>query len=359
MSSNLRVLYDKLYIGVEARLLAFQETRLSKKLAATVAKNPRLDAEYKKTILPYWKQFKVAPPKKFWFRLYCNEARPFSPKYIPDNLWFRDIVPHYNNLIFAKALQDKCLHNVLFPDIKRPVTLVKRIAGVYYDDALNLLTEDEAVARCQNTGRILIKPSVGSGQGHGIRFFDSGSLSPAEIREIFLSCGENFVVQEKMGQHETLAKLNPNSLNTVRLVTFLHKNKVHILTAILRVGGGSNEVDNTSQGGYKSTVEPDGRLSRLGTTKINGKWEYVDAYPSGIRFEDVVIPSYDRIKETVCSHAAKMSHFKIIGWDIGVDPQGDPVLVEYNVIPAQGHGSGGPLFGDLTDEVLEEVYGRR
>ena len=79
MSSNLRALYDRLYIGVEARLLALQETRLGKKLAATVAENPRVNAEYKNTILPYWKQFKVAPPKKFWFRLHCNEARPFRP----------------------------------------------------------------------------------------------------------------------------------------------------------------------------------------------------------------------------------------------------------------------------------------
>lgn len=359
MSSKLRTLYDKLYIGIETYLLSFQESRLSKRLSKTIALDPQLDEQYKNVIRPYWKQFKVTIPKKYWFRLYCNKARPFSPKYIPDNLWFRDIVPHFNNLIFAKALQDKCLHNVLFPDIKRPVTLVKNIAGVFYDDKLNLLSEEDAVARCRNAGRVLIKPSVGSGQGHGIFFYDSDSFSEDDVRKLFHSCGENFIVQEKMGQHEVLAQLNANSLNTIRLVTFLYKNEVRILTAILRVGGGSNEVDNTSQGGYKSTIQPDGRLSRLGTTKINGRWEYVETYPSGIRFEDVVIPSYDRIRETVCSHAAKMSHFKIIGWDIAVDPEGDPVLVEYNVIPAQGHGTNGPVFGDLTDEILEEVYGRK
>lgn len=359
MSSRLRPLYDKLYIAVETHLLAFQETRLAKKYAKTVALNPSLGEGYVQSIRPYWNQFKVKTPKKFWFRLFCNEARPFSPKYIPEDCWYRDIVPHYNNLIFAKALQDKCLHNVLFPDVKRPETLTKNIAGVFYDDNLNLLTAEEAAERCCHAGRILIKPSVGSGRGHGIRFFDSDILTSAEVRKIFETYDKNFIIQKKMGQHEVLANLNPNSLNTIRVVTFLHKNQVHILTAILRVGGGSNEIDNTSQGGYKSTIEPDGRLSRLGTTNINGRTEYVDTYPNGIRFEDVVIPSYDRVKDLVCTQARRMAHFKIIGWDVAVDPQGDPMLIEYNVIPAQGHGTGGPVFGDLTDEVLEEVYGRR
>lgn len=359
MSSRLRPLYDKLYIAVETHLLAFQETNLARKQAKTVPLNPRLKEAYKTEILPYWKHFKVKSPQKMWFRLFCNEARPFSPKYIPEDCWYRDIVPHYNNLLFAKALQDKCLHNILFPDVKRPDTLVKNIAGVFYDDTLNLLTAEDAAARCCNAGRILIKPSVGSGRGHGIRFFDSDSLAVEDVKSIFKTYGKNFIIQKKMSQHETLANLNPNSLNTIRVVTFLHKNQVHVLTAILRVGGGSNEIDNTSQGGYKSTVLTDGRLSKFGTTTIHGRTEYVDTYPNGVRFEDVVIPSYDRILDLVCAQAKRMAHFKIIGWDVAVTPEGDPMLIEYNVIPAQGHGTGGPVFGDLTDEVLEEVYGRQ
>lgn len=359
MSNRLRPLYDKLYIAVETHILAFQETALAKKQAKTVPLNPALKDGYNKVIRPYWKQFRIRRPKRFWFRLFCNEARPFDPRYIPEACWYRDIVPHYNNLLFAKALQDKCLHNILFPDVKRPDTLVKNIAGVFYDDTLNLLTREEASLRCCGAGRILIKPSVGSGRGHGIRFFDSDSLTPEEVLKLFDSYGKNFIVQKKMAQHETLAALNPNSLNTIRVVTFLHKNQVHILTAILRVGGGSNEIDNTSQGGYKSTILPDGRLSTYGTTNIHGRTEYVDTYPNGMRFEDVVIPSYDRIKELVCKQASRMAHFKIIGWDVAVDPNGNPMLIEYNVIPAQGHGTGGPVFGNLTDEVLEEVYGRR
>ena len=162
-----------------------------------------------------------------------------------------------------------------------------------------------------------------------------------------------------MAQHETLATFNPNSVNTLRFYTFLFKNKVHILSAILRVGGGSNEMDNVSQGGYQCTILEGGQLARYAISKLGGTWHNVEECPSGMRFADVRIPNYDRIADAVCAVAAKMSHFKIVGWDIAVAPDAEPVLIEYNVIPGQSQGTCGPSFGDLTDEVLEEVFGRR
>jgi hypothetical protein len=359
MSSKLRTLYDKLYVGGETYLLARQARRDAKQNAKTVVPSPRVAQEYKTTIRSYWRQFKVSVPAQYWFTLFANEHKPFSPKYIPDDLWFHGIIPHFNNLIFAKAFQDKCLANVLFPDMKRPATVIKRIAGVFYDDDLNLLSKAQAVARCQNVGRILVKPSIGSGQGHGIRFYDSGDLTENQIEDIFSQYGNNFIIQEKMAQHADLARLNPNSLNTVRINTFLYHNEIHILSSILRVSGGAKEVDNTSQGGYQCSIHADGTLYDKGFTHIDGHWDYVDSYPNGIRFQDVTVPSYQKAVALVSEHAKKMSHFKIIGWDIAIDPAGEPVLIEFNVIPGQDQESGGPTLGELTDEVLAEVFGRR
>lgn len=357
--SRSRALYDRLYVGLEVWLLGRRGIRVNKALARTLPMDPRVEAEYATTIRAYWRQFKVRTPKKFWFRLLCNEHTPFSAKYIPDDLWRRRIIPHYNDLILARAWQDKCIHNLLFPDVKRPETVVKNMGGTFYDDGQRLLTRAEAVARCHGRGRILIKPSVGSGGGNGIRFFDSDSLTNDRIEALFAQYGRDFIVQEKLGQHPALAALNPLSLNTIRVITFLHGDTPRILTAFVRVGAGGNEVDNTSQGGYKCTVGPDGRLMEYAITKVNGRQEYVTVHPSGARFADVVIPSWDAVADMARSLAARMGHFRLIGWDIAVDPAGTPVLIEFNVIPAPGYGTGGPLFGELTDQVLEEVFGRR
>ena len=359
MGSKLRPLYDKLYIGVETYLLAQEGRRDAKKYARGLGKNPEVEEKYADLIRPYWRRFKVPVPKKYWFTLFANKNQPFSAQYIPDDLWYGHIIPHYNNLIFAKALQDKCLHNILFSDVKRPETVVKNVAGVFYDDDLNLLTRQQAVARCHDAGRIVIKPSVGSGQGHSIRFLESGSLSDREIEDIFRQYGQNYIVQKKLAQHPELARFNPSSLNTVRVITFLHNDRVHILSAVLRTGGAGSEVDNTSQGGFQITIRPDGHLMPTGFSHAGGRWHYDDKAADGLAIAGLAIPSYDRIIDTVRAQAARMGHFKIIGWDMAVDTEGMPVLVEYNVIPGQNQESDGPTFGALTDEVLEEVFGRR
>ncbi len=363
MGSKLRPLYDKLYIKVETVLLAAEYRSAAKKRASTVPALPTLNEDYKAAVRPYWKQFRVPIPKKYNFRLFGNPDKGLGehvdPRYIPDDLWFGRVVPHYNNLIFAKALQDKCLHNLLFPGIRRPVTVVKRIAGVFYDDDLHLLTEAQAAAAFRGHGRVIVKPSVSTGQGHGIRFYDSDAMTDNEIAAVFRQYGDNFIAQEKMLQHPDLAALNPGSLNTVRILTFLHGGEVHMLSSILRIGGADSEIDNVSQGGYQCTVRPDGTLEDRAITKRGGAWVTVTENAEGRRFGDMKVPSFDRVQEAVRREASRMAHFPILGWDIAVDPDGSPVLVEYNVIPGQNQGTGGPTFGDLTDEVLTEVFGHR
>ena len=98
---------------------------------------------------------------------------------------------------------------------------------------------------------------------------------------------------------------------------------------------------------------PDGRLSKLA---VNRKSEWVEDNGKGVRFADVVVPSYGAAVELVKRLHKRLAHFKIIGWDIGIDKDGDPVLIEFNTNPGQNQYSCGPTFGDLTDRVLEDVF---
>ena len=361
MGNNpLRPLFDKLYVTIESQVNAAKDYRSDHKAARAMPANPRVEREYRTVIRPYWRQFKVKPPSKFWFTLLANENKSFSPKYIPSDLWFGRILPYYSNTILAKAWQDKCAYNLLFADMRRPETVVKRMAGVFCDDGLEPLTEEQAVSRCHGAGRVIVKPSVGSGGGMGILFCDIGSMSDDEIRGVFARFGKNFIMQKKLSQHPVLARMNPDSLNTLRVITFLHGGQVHVLSSVLRVGGAGSELDNLSQGGYQCNVGPDGRLFGKAMSHATGKWEYFSIHPdTGIPFADVTVPGYDKVLAAVTSHAARMAHFKIIGWDIAVDPDAEPVLSEFNALPGQNQETDGPTFGDMTDQVLTEVFGRR
>ena len=353
MSNKLRPLYDKLYMGLDTWLLAFNANRDGRARAKKLKKNPALNREYRTKVLPYWKPFGIKP-KKHWYRIYCDRAEHISPEYIPDDIWFHKIIPHFNTLLFAQALQDKNQHGILVPGVKRPVTVVKNIAGVFYDDDYHLLTQQEAVERCKKAGRFLVKPAVGSGKGHNIRFYNGSELTDEAVAELFKQYGNrNFIVQEKMKQHKDMAAIYANSLNTIRIVTFLYKNEVHILSMILRVGSGGSEIDNVSQGGLACKVNLDGRLDPLA---VNRKGQWLDKHPDGTVFADVRIPEFDKLIRTVKDAASKIAHFKLLGWDFAIDEEGDPVFIEYNVIPGQNQKTWGPSFGTMTREVLEDVF---
>ena len=356
---KLRQLFDRFYVWVESTVNAVKDYRIDRRCARAMPANPQVERQYPTVIRPYWRQFRVRTPRKFWFTLFANAHKPFSPKYIPNDLWFSRIVPHYSDTILAKAWQDKCAYNLLFADMRQPKTVVKNMAGLFCDDALAPMTEEQAVARCRGRGQVIVKPSIGSGGGRGIRFFDMDRLSDGEIRDVFRLYGKNFIIQEKLVQHPDLERINPGSLNTLRVITFLHEGQVHILGATLRMGGPGSELDNISQGGYQCAVRPDGRLHEMGMTRAGGRWQYAPVHPGGIPFADMTVPSFSAVVDTVRTHAARMPHFRIIGWDIAVDPEGAPVLIEFNALPGQMQGTNGPIFGDLTDQVLEEVFGRR
>ena len=52
----------------------------------------------------------------------------------------------------------------------------------------------------------------------------------------------------------------------------------------------------------------------------------------------------------------RIPHLNIIGWDFAIGVSGDPVFIELNVYPGQNQNGSGPTFGNLTEEVLEDVF---
>ena len=163
---------------------------------------------------------------------------------------------------------------------------------------------------------------------------------------------KNFIVQKLVKQHDDLKAINPTSLNTLRVMSFFFQGKVHILSAQLRMGSGGARVDNYSSGGYACNVQMDGRLSERAVSS-NG---WATEHPSGIAFKDIVVPSFDRVIEIINEEHKKIPYLNIIGWDFGIDENGDPVFIEMNEGPQDNQNGSGPTFGDMTEDVLDEVF---
>ena len=315
-----------------------------------------LDKAYEEVIVPYWKKYGYKPAK-YWYQIFCDADQKVDPRYIPDDLYYGEMIPYFSNSQFRRFGEDKCYHDIWFPDIKRPETICKNIAGVYYSPDMTPISFDEAVNLAEAfSEECLVKPSIDSGEGRLIRFFDPAEKNRTEIEETFRKLGANFIMQAAVRQHETLSKLNPSSLNTIRIVSFFFEGEVQILSCILRVGAPNSKVDNVGAGGYACPIQMDGQLN---DRAVNRTAEWVEETSTGIRFADIKIPEFDKVIETVKSAHKRLAHFKLIGWDMTVDQQGDPVLIEYNTCPGANQISCGPTFGDLTDRVLDEFFVKR
>ena len=345
---------EQWYIKARMRSLSDDMTRHIKDLLKSV--NNGYDgsvSEFRKTVLSYWEPYGVKPDK-YWYDLFCRELDHYEPRYIPDTIWYNDILPYFNYIAINKAYRDKGMYSRILQGVKKPETVVKNIAGYYFDgDGERPISREEAVSLCEKEEHLIFKPSVNSGSGRSITFFDRDLPGSEKIEDIFGRFKYNFVVQRLVKQHPDLAAINEQSLNTIRVMSFYFKGEVRILSTILRMGGVGARVDNISAGGISCVIRPDGRLAEKAVTR---KSEWTDEHPSGIKFRDITVPSFDRIIDTVKRLHPTLPYFGIIGWDYAVDESGDPVFIEFNTMPEPNQISCGPTFGDLTDEVLKDVY---
>lgn len=361
MRTRKQQIYDNAYYGFERWILAQSLNHRARKSLRGIKFDRAFYQEYKKTIRPYWRKYGVKP-NIVWAKFFYALTGSMDPRYVPSDVFAQKIVPYFNKPSYMGPLADKNLNSMVFPSVKRPETAFKYISGTYRLDDFTIISQDEAIARLKADGRYIIKPTRYSNSGNDIQIF-SGDISSEDFLALLKPySGDDYIVQSFIIQHPDLAKLNPTSVNTLRVSTMLFRGNPYILpSAVLRVGGTGSLVDNVGAGGYQCPILPDGQLHKTAFTKKSAGsrlGEFVEETATGLRFTDCVVPSYDKVRATVLDLAAHVPHLGYIAWDIAVDQDGDPVLIEFNVLaPGHSQENCGPTFGDMTEEVLDEVFG--
>lgn len=176
------------------------------------------------------------------------------------------------------------------------------------------------------------------------------------IKQIISKYKKNFIIQELIPQHPVLKEIHYNSINTIRLMSFLHNGEVHVLSSVLRMGINNSRIDNGASGGIHCGIKDDGCLNNFAFDSNGIKY---DRHPQGYKFEGCIIPSYDKIIQIIKREHSKLAHLKLISWDFAIDIDGNPVLIEINLRSQSINVyqlNNGPVFGDLTETVLEEVF---
>lgn len=310
--------------------------------------------DYENKIHEFWNEY--IPISSLSHQWYSSVNNNEDVRYIPEDVFYNRIVPFFNNQKLAKAFSDKNYYNVFFDNVKLPEVIAKNINGVSMTDDFEYLSYEDMVSECLKQEKIVIKPSIDSGGGKGIVFLemDGTQLMEKKLRDKLRKRDNNYIIQKFVEQHEVINSLNSSSLNTIRLMTFLDKNGVHVLSSHIRIGINNSQSDHF---GFVCGISEDGTISNYGVSSPNG--ERLDSHPNGNLFKGVEIPNYELVKKLAIDNHRKLSHFRLVAWDISINSHGNPILIEVNLrTPGINNHqlTIGPLFGELTETVLDEVF---
>jgi len=194
-------------------------------------------------------------------------------------------------------------------------------------------TPDEFDAFFASNPVILAKPDRGW-SGKGMKRLELADYPTSEDRRaLFTSLASSGigVIDAWVKQHPTLDELNPRTVNTMRMCTFVIDGHADFLYAALKAGAGDHFVDNLESGGIHSPVDPEtGKLFYAGR---NSQRDFTDTSPAtGVPLVGFEVPYFHEAVAMVQEASMVVPQVRYVGWDVAITPTG-PVLIEGNAYP--------------------------
>lgn len=209
---------------------------------------------------------------------------------------------------------------------------------------------DDLVALIEREGaqRLVFKELEGYG-GKGVRIVDvhrgeAVELAPlgsttrqpvgAYVASTLQAAGERaWLVEEYFTQHESMHRLNPTSVNTVRIwVLEVSESDSRIVTAYTRIGRGGMVVDNATSGGIVAPIDLDTGVLRAAQDAYAERRLYASHPDHGARIEGVRIPHWDQVQHIARRALGVFPRLRFAGLDVAIGESG-PVVLELNVCP--------------------------
>lgn len=139
------------------------------------------------------------------------------------------------------------------------------------------------------------------------------------------------ILEEVVHQHPDAARIHPDSINCVRVATFVKDGEPHVVYSAVKFGTGGNPCDNTGRGGITCMYDLDnGVICGQGHDEELNKYNF---HPTtGIKLIGCHLPLAKEVKELALTAARRYPAFKYVGWDIAMGENG-PCIIEGNDYP--------------------------
>jgi hypothetical protein len=264
--------------------------------------------------------------KSYWpfLALYTEVKGRFIEGWIPFDHFLYVLEPRLNPPVYRELGNQKTYDYRRFEGFAiKPLFLY--VSGLFYTPDFEIVDEvqlKEFLAAYDD--HIVVKQEFGGG-GKQVRFIHS-----SEFGTELLDRNENYVIQPYIKQYRVLHELYPDSVNTLRVTTFLKKDgSVDIVYVILRFGADGSKVDNLSSGGQCIEMDINGKPAKIAYDDY-GNAGGERHKNTGFRFADIDLPMYPAIIEQCKAAHLQYPYVRLIGWDVCIDESGVPRLIEWN-----------------------------
>lgn len=255
---------------------------------------------------------------------------------------YSDLLPEY--YYFTKKVGGR---NVVMRMMDCPAGFSEDLSGV-----LSLAREK---------GVLAMKPDEGShGEGFcrleyidGAYYLNGVQSEESAVRALLEDARNQYVITEFIVQHPDMARLYPDSVNTLRLTVF-KRDGLHaeVGNAYLRVGSSkTGGVDNIGAGGMMAEVDVStGYFGNARIMRDGGVFSQAVHPDTGVLIEGV-IPNWEFAKRKVIEMANELSQLEYFGFDVAITETGIK-LPEVNRFPDF------PRIDRLTPETMSYLLER-
>lgn len=279
-----------------------------------------------------------------WHVAYASVNGLASSGYLPEEIFYTSIEPKFNDRNFCGFYEDKACLNFLLGSDDHVGNIFFRHDGLYFGATGESVDSDHVKSWMVGQDEVVLKPSRDSGGGRGV------VIGPGLIVAKELDKGQQpIVIQKVFRQHQQIARFNPGSVNTIRLMSLRVMGRIKVVSAVMRMGVGGARIDNATRGAVAVGLT-DGRMSRYA---YDVNFERYSAHPtSGLPFEGEEVPFWERVVELAVRAHNRLLEAGIVSWDITIGEDGRPKVIEANVTEQEINGHqlhNGPVFEPFFD----------
>lgn len=196
-------------------------------------------------------------------------------------------------------------------------------------------SEDEIRKFIEKYGEVIVKPAGGA---CGVGIYKLKHNDKLAIDDLLkkVSSGEDLIIEQLIVQHPDMAKMNPSSVNTIRVITMVDNNgEIHIVNAVAKFGASEGCVSNTLSGGIQCHINLEtGLFDSLGLDEIGRT--YFRHPVTSVILPGFQLPNWDGVLPFAKQLASVMPEGRYIGWDIVLLKDGYDVI-EGNLHPCQDY----------------------